>query len=238
MTPRAVRVRRVVVLLDGALAAAHSVIAQSPSPDMVRFAADVEKARAHLLVSEQLYATGQARTAALHAAHPVQELGNRLIGPVRRVDTARADRLREALKDPGRVIEAAAPATRYAATVVSLTKALDDAVTRVVGAEARWDVALRSRVLAALLDGMADEYDEAYKEGRITQVVEYQDAYGFFQRVQALYKELPADARRADLEMATLARALSSREPPVTPMAASALRETARRAASALTPHR
>ena len=38
----------------------------------------------------------------------------------------------------------------------------------------------------------------------------------------------------ADAEMATLARALSSREPPIAPMAASALRETARRAASAL----
>jgi hypothetical protein len=43
-------------------------------------------------VSEQLYMLDEARAAALHTAHPVQELGNRLYGPVRRVDGPSADR--------------------------------------------------------------------------------------------------------------------------------------------------
>jgi hypothetical protein len=205
-----------------------------PGADMVKFAADAEKARGHLLVSEQLYAQAQARGGALHAAHPVQELGNRLIGPVRRVDAARADRLRETLKEPGRAIEARVPAAQYTATVARVASALDDAVTRVVGAEERAKPAFRARVLAALLDGVADEYDEAFKDGRITQVVEYQDAYGFFSRARALYDALPPSARRADAEMTSLAKALASREPPKEPMPARDLRALTRRIGRAL----
>ena len=230
------RIRRVVVLVAGILAAAAPGAAQAPpAPEAVRFAADVEKARAHLLVSEQLYVTGQARAAALHAAHPVQELGNRLIEPVRRVDAPRADRVRAALKEPGGAIDAKVPPTRYVATVASVAKTLDEAVTHVVGADARANVPFRAKVLTALLAAMADEYDEAFKDGRITQVVEYQDAYGFFRRAQALYKDLPPEARRADADMAALSKALASREPPAVPMPAKTFRELALRIGAALT---
>src|SRR5262249_41174660 len=68
-----------------------SGLAQAPSDD-VRFATDIEKARGHLVVSNELYAAGHARPAAVHAAHPVQELGNRLVAPLRRVDDAAAKR--------------------------------------------------------------------------------------------------------------------------------------------------
>ena len=210
--------------------------AAQPPQDSVRFATDAEKARAHLLVSEELYVGGQGRTAAVHAAHPVQELGNRLIGPVRKVDSARADRLRDLLKAPGRALESKVDAARYAATVASVGVALDDAITVVAGAAPRASLAFRARVVAALLAGMAEEYDEAFKNGRITQVIEYQDAYAFFRRARMLYGALPAEARRADADVATLAKAFPSREPPAPPMPLDAVKDLARRIGAAVTP--
>jgi hypothetical protein len=210
--------------------------AAQPPVDPVRFATDAEKARGHLLVSEQLYMLGRERAAALHAAHPVQELGNRLVGPLRRVDAARADRLRETLKEPGRAIEQKVPPARYVATVAAVGKMLDEAVTQVVGADPRGSIGFRTRVIAALLNGVSDEYDEAFKDGRITQLVEYQDAYGFFRRARVLYDALPPDARRANADMAALGKAVpSSHEPPAAPMSAKTVRELSDRVATALT---
>ncbi|HYE94542.1 MAG TPA: hypothetical protein VEA38_26140 [Terriglobales bacterium] len=215
------------------LAAASPVLAQPPV-DLVRFAADAEKARGHLLVSEELYAAGQARPAALHAAHPVHEIGNRLIGPVRRTDALRADRLRAALREPGRALDGKVPPARYAETVAALVTAIDEAVTHVVGAGPRAEPGFRARVIAALLADVVDEYEEAFKDGRIAQVVEYQDAYGFFRRARVLYDALPAAARRADTDVAALAKAVPGVEPPRAPMPAATLKQTAQRIAATL----
>jgi hypothetical protein len=186
-------------------------------------------------VSEQLYLLGQPRVAALHAAHPVQELGNRLIGPVRRLDPARADRLRETLKEPGRAIEQKVSPAQYVAKVAAVGKALDETVTLVVGAEPRGSIGFRTKVVASLLNAVSEEYDEAFKDGRITQLVEYQDAYGFFRRARTLYDALPAEARRAELEMSTLGKAFpSSREPPSSPLPAKTVTELTGRIATML----
>ena len=48
----------------------------------------------------------------------------------------------------------------------------------------------RARVLADLLLGTATEYQEAYNAGKITRLVEYQDAYAFFMRAQAVQRDL------------------------------------------------
>jgi hypothetical protein len=209
--------------------------AAEPAADVVRFAVDAEKARGHLLVSEQLYMLGEARAAALHAAHPVQELGNRLYGPVRRVDGPSADRLRDTLKRPGQAIEAKEPPGRYVATVASVARTLDDAVTRVAGAGVRASVGFRARVVAALLVDVAEEYEDAIKAGRIVQLVEYQDAYGFLQRAKALYESLPADARRADADMRALSQALpTAREAPRSPLPAKNVKALTDRIAASL----
>jgi hypothetical protein len=229
------RIAGLVVGLTLSLALAAGAAAQ-PSSDAVRFAVDAEKARGHLLVSEQLYMVGQARGAALHAAHPVQELGNRLVGPLRRVDAARADRLRDTLKEPGRTIEAKAPPARHVATVASVVKALDEAITHVVGAEPRASVPFRTAVIASLLEAVAEEYEESIKDTRITQLVEYQDGYGFFRRAKSLYDALPPAARKADADMAALAKAFpSSREPPKPPLPAKTVKDLTSRIAATLT---
>ena len=230
---RTASLRRTVLLLGISLALSVTVSAQ-PALDLVRFATETEKARAHLAVSEELYTVGQSRSAALHAAHPVHEIGNRIIGPVRRTDPALADRLRAALREPGRALDGKVPPARYSQTVATVVKTLDEAAAHVLGPAASTAPAFRARVVAALLDNVADEYEESFKEGKIVQPVEYQDAYALFRRVRVLYDGLPAEARRADADVAGLAKALPGITPPATPMPAATLRTIAHRIATAL----
>jgi len=166
-----------------------------PADSLVTFAVTVEETKGHLVVSQELYATGQRGRAALHAAHPVQEIGNRLIGPIRRVDPALADSVRAALKAPGRDLDQNVPATRYTETVASTLARLDTARDRVVPPARSADLGLQARVLGGLMRALVREYEEGVKDGRVTQVVEYQDAYGFFTRTQVLARAFGPAAR-------------------------------------------
>lgn len=200
-----------------ALALTSSATAQAPDP-LVAFAVAVEESKGHLVASRELYAVGERGRAALHAAHPVQEIGNRLIGPVKRVDTALAERLRVALKAPGGDVEQRVSAGRYSDTVATTFGVLDTALERVVPAPQRADLGFQTRVLATLIRALVEEYEEGVKDGRVTQVVEYQDAYGFFRRAQVLSRAVDraaraknaAAAQRLQDEMAILARTFSS----------------------------
>jgi hypothetical protein len=81
---------------------------------------------------------------------------------------------------------------------------------------------------------MASEYEEAYNAGKITQTVEYQDAYAFFKRAQAVHRELApalrvknaAPASEIDGHLAVLARALPGLAPPASPMPVERMKAT------------
>lgn len=195
----------------------------TPASDaFLEFVVAVEETKGHLVVSQELYGASQRGRAALHAAHPVQEIGNRLVGPVKRVDPALAKRVQAAMKGPGREIEDRVSAARYEATVARTFALLDTAIEAVVPEPQRADLGFRARVLAKLMRSLVTEYEEGVKDGRVTQLVEYQDAYGFFKRAESLMRALAPVARAKNApatqqledEMTTLARTFSSPDGP------------------------
>ena len=202
--------------------AAGALAAPAVPHEHVEFAVNVEKAKGHLLVSRDVYAARQPARARLHGAHPVQEIGARLFGPAARISAELGERLRQALKRPGQDLDAGVPSARYALTVTRVFAAMDDAVARVVPAPVRSEPAFHITVIRELLSEIVEEYDEAWKDGTIVQVVEYQDAYGFLVRARALYRELarrPAGGAAASVErdFDALARALPGVAPPRSP---------------------
>ena len=206
------------------------------------FAANIEKCKAHLNVSAELYTKGD-RAAALHASHPIQEIGNKVIGPASKVSAELGDKVRAALRRPSADLKGTTSPSQYARVVREAAAALDEAVERVVPKERRASLTFRARVLADLLLGMTTEHEEAYKAGKITQVVEYQDAYAFFKRAQAGHRDL-APALRAknaalaaelDGQFAALARALPELTPPASPLPADRMRVTVAALAKSLT---
>ncbi len=217
--------------------------ASAPADTHVRFAVSVEEAKAHLLVVRELYAAGDPREAALHASHPVQEIGARITGPITRADAALGARVKDALRAPRRDVDARVPRATLERTVDTTEASLDEALARVVPADVRATLAFRAAVLRMLLDAMVKEYDEGEKNGRITQLVEYHDAYGYFRRSQALYQEVApglkeASARSAalaDERFAALARALPGLAPPATVVPTATIKETVAGLVQALT---
>src|SRR5262245_41178678 len=215
-------------------------LAQAEDP-LVAFTANIEKCKAHLAVSAELYAKGN-RAAALHASHPIQEIGNKVIGPAAKVSPELGDKVRAALRRPSADLAGKTSPAQYDRVVRETAATLDDVVQRVVPQERGASLAFRARVLADLLAGMATEYEEAYKAGKITQPVEYQDAYAFFTRAQAGHRDLapalraknPALAGELDGHFAALAKALPGLTPPAAPMPADRMKATAKTMAKAL----
>jgi hypothetical protein len=224
------------VLLPTAAALAQAEDAQ------VTFAANIEKCKAHLAVSAELYAKGD-RAAALHASHPIQEIGNKVIGPAAKVSAELGDKVRAALRRPSADLKGTTSPPQYAQVVREAAATLDEAVDRVVPKERRTSLSFRARVLAELLLGVVTEYQEAYKAGKITQAVEYQDAYAFFRRAQAVHRDLapalrtknPALASELDGQMAALAQTLPGLTPPPSPMPADRMQATVAALAKSLT---
>jgi hypothetical protein len=222
------------VVLALALAAVLAAAPAAPGRDHVRFAASVEEAKSHLLMVRELYAAGDAGEAALHASHPVQEIGGRITGPVTRASAGLGGRVRDALKRARRDVDARIARAALERNLDATVAVLDEAVARVVPADVRSTLGYRTAVLRTLLVTLVKEYEEGEKNGRITQVVEYHDAYGLFRRSEALYQELaPAlreasaqKAAEADERFAAVARALPGLTPPAVPVSTVALKAT------------
>jgi hypothetical protein len=215
-------------------AVAFAAPAAPHSKDDTRFATAVEQAKAHLVVCRELYTAGKAGEAALHASHPVHEIGGRILGPARRADAALGERVQAALKRARLDVDAKVAPAKLERGIDETFELLDRAVTQVVTDPVTRSFAFKVSVLREMLAGIGKEYDEAYKNGKITQLVEYQDAYGFFVRSRVLYQGLvfelrqvsPGATTEADVRFATLGRAFPGLTPPANPVSMVSLKET------------
>jgi len=138
-------------------------------------------------LSRYVLVAGDVGEAALHASHPVQEIGGRIFGPVKRVDAGLGERVQEALRRPRRDVDRKVKRADFERNLDATVALLDEAMTRVVPPGVVESLGFKMAVLREMLGGLEKEYDEAYKNGWITQIVEYHDAYAFFVRIRALY---------------------------------------------------
>ena len=235
--------RRVIAILTLLSFSPPAALARAQAGDaQVTFAANIEKCKAHLAVSAEAYARGD-RAGSLHASHPIQEIGNKVIGPASKVSADLGDTVRATLRQPSAKLKGAPTPAEYDQVVREAAATLDEVSARVVPKERRTSLSFRARVLADLLLGIATEYEEAYHAGKITQPVEYQDAYAFLRRAQAVHRDLapslraknPALAHEVDGQLAALARALPGLAPPASPMPAERMKAVAATLARSLT---
>lgn len=220
----------------------------SPSADKstehADYVAAVEQARGHLLASREVYRRGQRVRTSVHASHPIQELGYRLWRPVTKVDPDLGARLQTALKEPGNALQAGVPASEYDKVVGQTLALLDRGIARVVPAECSADPSFHARVVHGLVAAIEEEYGEAIADGRVVLEIEYQDAWGFFQRLRARWAALRAALARsrADLitiverEMGVLGAAFRTIDTPNSPVPVERVTATLNAITSALAP--
>ncbi|KKN89821.1 hypothetical protein LCGC14_0233860 [marine sediment metagenome] len=175
--------------------------------DDAAYFAELSKMRGHLMAAEALLEAGETEMAAPHLKHPLKENYEAL-------EAAFEARSVPEFEATLETMEASDPANSA------------DALTKIAEARKAIDVAgegidpsAKAHGVVALLREAAQEYEEGVKDGKVEELAEYQDAYGFVRAadsvMQGLSGDIPAEAAAALNEaLSTLKDALPSAVPP------------------------
>jgi hypothetical protein len=209
---------------DATAAACTPLIVSGPVTDShVRQQVILDEMRGHLLVSLALWQAGEYLRASVHAAHPAGELLSVITGDLRRA--CLYDGLVKALTGFVELTSKASEKDSVEKAHVGVLGLLDQASAGMIPAEGRNDAGFHFRVIAGVLTDAGHEYAESVKDGKVTDVVEYEDALGFFQAARARYDAVKAGLtqKAPDLDKSleanwkTLADAFPGVKPPETP---------------------
>ncbi|HXF56853.1 MAG TPA: hypothetical protein VNO34_04650 [Actinomycetota bacterium] len=194
------------------------------SRDQARFGTTLWQARGHHLVALSLLEAAHREAALAHATHPLEEVLPSVEGQVRGRDGAAADGLRAALEGVVEAVRDGSAPEEVRAALDRALAALRTAEEAVVGELAAAPAYVGS-VVAGLLAAAAHEYEEAAPEGRVSDLEEYQDAYGFFLAARELYARIGPgiedaaahEAEEIEEALGRLEAAFPGVEPPARP---------------------
>jgi hypothetical protein len=141
----------------------------------------------HLRVGAELYAAGAADMAATHMKHPSDELYSGLKEPFEKRGVKGFDAELEAL---AKAVEGKAPAEE----VATARAAVDAAILKAMAA-AKSDAATTLKTVVSLLREAGEEFEIGVKEGKIVNLHEYQDAYGFTMIARDMTEAAKAQAK-------------------------------------------
>lgn len=154
----------------------------------VDFAANIEFIRGHLLQAVADKQQNELELAKAHAGHPISELYALIEGEIKEYNMELESSLKTALEQlPSKVDSLTA--TEFAAEIANIETMLDDAMNAVPQAK-KDDHVFWIKVAIQLLETAEHEYEEAVSGGKITEMIEYQDAQGFVGRADALFKSI------------------------------------------------
>ena len=164
-------------------------------PDLA-FARTIALIRGHLLIGDELVSQKQWVAAYPHFMHPTEELYDLIKDTVKDYKTPPFDR---ALKSLSRAVKAK-DAKQYAKSLKDVQKALAAADAGLKPKQAAtWD----SFTFATALEAMkvaTSEYTAAFKDGKLANPVEYQDARGFIFHADNMISSVAAGLQKKDAE--------------------------------------
>jgi hypothetical protein len=164
----------------------------------------------HLLIAEELLHQGDAAAAEPHVSHPVDELYGA-------VAPALEQRRGPAVLAP---LEGLRQQVRLQGATAATQAALEEARRAIQSAEQRLDSVEPLALVRALTDTAVQEYAAAVAEGRVVEVIEYQDARGFLLEAQRrLQQALPSADAPALHTLQAMLRLLPSAQPPAKALA-------------------
>lgn len=199
--------------------------------EQVRQVTALAQMQAHLQASLANWEAGDYEMASIHAGHPVEELWELVADELEEQDAAAP--LKEALEAYEALAGEAGDAAQAKGAYEKALTAAQQAIEALVGTEVLEEPAFRAAVVAELLEGVEEEYGEAIEEGRIIELEEYQDAWGFLQVAQSLYEPIADEVKAAEDEAAeeieeefeVLTEALPAIHPPTTPIPPEEIKE-------------
>ncbi len=195
------KISGLILLFSLALAACAPTPITSPTPtatpsfsdEAVNHIVALAKMEGHLRVSLPLWEAGNYDLATTHSIHPVAELFS-LVEADLKAKQADAP-LRDALNAYSALAAQAGDAGKVKAAHQAALDAIHAAEQALAGPLMN-DNSFQGEVIRGLLQGVEEEYGEAVQEGKVAEIVEYQDALGFSQVAHARY-QMMADAVKA-----------------------------------------
>lgn len=145
--------------------------AASSEMDDAAYLTQLALMQGHLRVGTELYAVGAADMAVTHMKHPSDELYAGLKEAFEKRGVKGFDRELETL---AKAVETKAPAEEVAAA----RAAVDMAIVKAMAA-AKSDGSTTLQAVVGLLREAGEEFEVGVKDGKIVNLHEYQDAYGF-----------------------------------------------------------
>jgi hypothetical protein len=201
-----------------------AVAADSPwTEDQLKIATTFELMKGHLTSARENAKQGKIPLAQAHAAHPLHEEYAELPSTFATDHPALDKTLREDLTRLQQSVDGKHDATALGTAVDGVFKHLDHSLRTVIPADIRESAQFRSAVVLHLLEAIEEEYDEAVDDGKVVNVAEYQDAFGFLQRVRALTNQLADGLQAGDRQQLTsrlknMEDALPTIMPPASPV--------------------
>jgi DNA uptake protein ComE-like DNA-binding protein len=179
--------------------------------------------KGHMMVAKELITLGKIDQAEPHIGHPVEEiyadveeqLNERKVKEFKSPLIALHDQIKAGGKDKAKLVK----------DFETSMKAIDDAITGLPEAQRRSPKFLL-QVINGLLDSANSEYTAAIADGKVKEIVEYQDSRGFIIYAGELYKTISAQLTKDNAaaagtigkSMTDLAKAWPAPIPPAAPV--------------------
>ena len=164
---------------------------QADAAEEVRWTVEIELTKGHLVSSVEAYRVGKVSLAKTHASHPVSEHYAKLLKtPLKKRAPRLEQELTQALHGLSDEIRPKGEIAAYEVKIQETFVLLDRALEILVSPNVREEVAFQGEVLSRLLKKIGEEYGEAVEGGKVINLPEYQDAFGFLQRAKALFQAL------------------------------------------------
>lgn len=177
----------------------------------------IEKSLAHIHALELNLDVQKYDLAMMHATHPIAELYDLMKPELDEHNAKLSEQLKQVLLDLGKKTGKDANPQDARAVIEDAKQVIEQARTTVVGEESE-ETDFKAAVIADLLESSIGEYTEGVSDGKITKIVEYQDASAFVWRSQQIYDTIKShvtseQADKIDKLYADLADAYEKKVP-------------------------
>lgn len=164
----------------------------SAAPAEIQLLTDLGFMQGHAYAGLKLYQAGEIKLGQVHIGHPLVEKYDAVAKPLEKRGFAN---LKAQLVAMSEAAEAGKPAEEVGALYDEVVATLEDIRADLPPAKQLKSLALLTRIAA-------DEYNAAFKDGKLINQKEYQDAWGFLQVVKTEAKELTESSDKAVAEAA------------------------------------
>lgn len=157
---------------------------------LVKFVANFEMIKGHIGKAEENKNSNELELAKAHAGHPIAEHYIVLEPLINQTDSQLSSALKQSLTSLVDKVATTSSAAQFKSEADKAIELLNQAYSKVIPQAQKNDTKFNAHVLIALVTQVTEEYEEGVKDGKVVQVVEYQDAQAFVGRAEAVFDKM------------------------------------------------